>query len=315
MRLGTHVFTAMEYSADRSSFRWNVVSLPGEPPPAQPISEKEKSQAMGARKDEHAANKSFAEPPPRPQTPHQALARIEFPQDAIERISQLIVPGSSLIISDHGLGEETGEGTDFIVVVPSESRFAANNDRRSAPAGRWHQRGRIGPKGSGARSLAARDSAADLTPPKTRRYGPHPRLQGCTERAKAYPPCNRRHSTEIGNIYVKDSAAQSLAARSLAVEGGSSWVSISHLSRRTVSSSAPIAPIRAERPRAASSSFRKSSASIITSGRCAIASPPKAMPPWRRRCSIASSRISSAAIRRTKSPMPASSSPIPIGAR
>jgi len=137
MRLGTHVFTALEYSADRSSFRWNVVSLPGEPPPAQPISEKEKSQAMGARKDEHAANNSFAEPPPRPQTPHQALARIEFPQDAIERISQLIVPGSSLIISDYGLGEETGEGTDFIVIVPSESRFAANNDRRSAPAGRW----------------------------------------------------------------------------------------------------------------------------------------------------------------------------------
>ena len=27
---GTHVFTAMEYLADGSTFRWNVVSLPGE---------------------------------------------------------------------------------------------------------------------------------------------------------------------------------------------------------------------------------------------------------------------------------------------
>ena len=71
----------------------------------------------------------------------------------------------------------------------------------------------------------------------------------------------------------KDSAAQSLAARSLAVEGGSSWVSISHWSPQTVSSLAPIAPIRAERPRAALSSFRKYLASIITSGRCATASP------------------------------------------
>jgi hypothetical protein len=35
----------------------------------------------------------------------------------IDRISQLIVPGSSLVISDQGLGDETGEGTDFIVVT------------------------------------------------------------------------------------------------------------------------------------------------------------------------------------------------------
>jgi hypothetical protein len=35
----------------------------------------------------------------------------------IARISELIVPGSSLIVSDEGLGEETGEGTNFIVVT------------------------------------------------------------------------------------------------------------------------------------------------------------------------------------------------------
>ena len=58
-------------------------------------------------------------PPPElsPVTPQEVLARIEIPQDVIERISQLIIPGSSLIISDHGLGEETGVGTDFIVVA------------------------------------------------------------------------------------------------------------------------------------------------------------------------------------------------------
>jgi hypothetical protein len=52
-----------------------------------------------------------------PQTPQQALARIEIPQDIIDRISDLIIPGSSLIISDQGLGGETGEGTDFIVTM------------------------------------------------------------------------------------------------------------------------------------------------------------------------------------------------------
>ena len=47
----------------------------------------------------------------------EALARIEIPQDILDRISDLIIPGSSLIISDQGLGGETGEGTDFIVTM------------------------------------------------------------------------------------------------------------------------------------------------------------------------------------------------------
>ena len=45
------------------------------------------------------------------------LARIGIPPSAIDYISALIVPGSSLIVSDHGLGDETGEGTNFIVVM------------------------------------------------------------------------------------------------------------------------------------------------------------------------------------------------------
>ena len=54
---------------------------------------------------------------PPPQTPAEALARIDIPQDVVERISEMMVPGSSLIVSDHGLGDETGDGTDFIVVT------------------------------------------------------------------------------------------------------------------------------------------------------------------------------------------------------
>jgi hypothetical protein len=116
-RLGTHVFTAMDYLDDHSSFRWNVVSLPGEAPKASPKASRslvvETRYVRGRRAEENVA------PPvlPPPLTPQQALARIEIPQDVIERISQLIVPGSSLIISDQGLGEETGLGTDFIVVM------------------------------------------------------------------------------------------------------------------------------------------------------------------------------------------------------
>jgi hypothetical protein len=45
------------------------------------------------------------------------LARIEIPPEVSEAIAQMIIPGSSLIISDKGLGDETGEGTDFIVLT------------------------------------------------------------------------------------------------------------------------------------------------------------------------------------------------------
>jgi hypothetical protein len=36
----------------------------------------------------------------------------------VGRISQILTPGSSLIVSDYGLSRETGTDTDFIVVLP-----------------------------------------------------------------------------------------------------------------------------------------------------------------------------------------------------
>ena len=109
---GTHVFTAMEYLADGSTFRWNVVSLPGE---SSGRDQQPANSARGRLREEHAA-KPALDPPP-PETPQGALARIEIPQGVIERISELMVAGSSLVVSDHDLGGETGQGTDFIVAT------------------------------------------------------------------------------------------------------------------------------------------------------------------------------------------------------
>ena len=80
--LGTHVFTAMQYLDDRSSFRWNVISLPGEPPKQlrNPANEKRFVQ----RRDQRVNV-----PPPvllPPQTAAEALARIEIPADVIDEI-------------------------------------------------------------------------------------------------------------------------------------------------------------------------------------------------------------------------------------
>jgi hypothetical protein len=108
--LGTFVFTALQYLPDQSGFVWNVVAMPAEQAKTAPIGK----GAQRARRNETAVKEVIAPPT---ESPAEALARLEIPQDALDRISQMIVPGSSLILSDQGLGDETGEGTNFIVVT------------------------------------------------------------------------------------------------------------------------------------------------------------------------------------------------------
>jgi hypothetical protein len=99
--LGTHVFTALSYTDDGAAMRWNVMSMAGDPPRA-------------------AAPKKKGQQPveaPVPHTAAQALDRIQIPPVAMNRIGEILTPGSSLVISDQGLGDETGQGTDFVVLT------------------------------------------------------------------------------------------------------------------------------------------------------------------------------------------------------
>jgi hypothetical protein len=113
---GTHVFTALEFTgADRTTMRWNVVSLLGEAPKrAHSVEERPRYGKHGRLRRREIEDETTASQPP--SSPAQVLARIEIPPEVSEAISQMIVPVSSLIVSDQGLGDETGEGTDFIVV-------------------------------------------------------------------------------------------------------------------------------------------------------------------------------------------------------
>lgn len=102
--LGTHVYTALAVNDDNTTLRWNVMSMPG----------------GGVAPAKKAVKGKTAEPPV-PAMPAssaaEALNRVSIPQDALDRISELMSPGASLIISDKGLGPETGKGTDFIVLT------------------------------------------------------------------------------------------------------------------------------------------------------------------------------------------------------
>ena len=105
--LGTHVFTAMEFQNEGGTIRWTVVSIPAELP----------RMPKSATKESEAPATQTALPVALPDKANAALDRIEIPQDTFERISELLTPASSLIISDNALSHETGKDTDFIVVT------------------------------------------------------------------------------------------------------------------------------------------------------------------------------------------------------
>jgi hypothetical protein len=108
--MGTHVFTALGPQADGSGMRWNLITVL-----SGPHKEAEKPRAR---------NKKHGEPP-KPvvvesktaSTAAEALDRIQLPKEAVDRISEMLVPGSSLIVSDLGTSYETGRGTEFIILT------------------------------------------------------------------------------------------------------------------------------------------------------------------------------------------------------
>ena len=117
--IGTYVFTALN-SADAEG-RWNVVSMyrgDGAAPPAGPEAMRHRtSVTLGAAMADVSGAKA-------------ALDRIVLPQDALERIPEIVLPGSSLIVSDEGPSVETGKDTDFVVVMSDEPQGALKVRKR-----------------------------------------------------------------------------------------------------------------------------------------------------------------------------------------
>ena len=107
--LGTHVFTLLEPQSKGALFRWNVVSIPATSTSAS--SNKKPKAPVQATGGTFRPDRS-------PNGASSALDRVEIPRDEVGRISQLLTPGSSLILSDYELSTETGNDTDFIVVIP-----------------------------------------------------------------------------------------------------------------------------------------------------------------------------------------------------
>lgn len=98
--VGTHVFTALSYSADGADLEWHAVTATTRGISAKP----------SKKKDEVIQTASLPK-----QTPGNAIERVNIPQDIRDQLAEHLKPGSSIIITDEGKSYETGKYTDLIV--------------------------------------------------------------------------------------------------------------------------------------------------------------------------------------------------------
>jgi lipoprotein-anchoring transpeptidase ErfK/SrfK len=103
--IGTHVYTAMELKD--GAMRWTAVTIPSG-------YRSEQTETKSGKKKSEPAKPAVSLPP---SDAAAALERFDMPQEALERLAALLIPGSSLIVSDNGIGGETGTYTDFIVLT------------------------------------------------------------------------------------------------------------------------------------------------------------------------------------------------------
>jgi hypothetical protein len=104
---GTHVYTALAPAEPGGGLRWTALSIP---------SETLRAPAHSAARRGQQAPDLAAEPKP-PQTAEAALELFDIPKDALERLAGFMGPGATLIVSDNAPSQETGMGTDFIVLT------------------------------------------------------------------------------------------------------------------------------------------------------------------------------------------------------
>lgn len=137
--IGTFVFTAMDFTNEKlDDMRWSVVSMyksladmPKDPPPQrEPAPEGTPVRPLPVAARKPVNPEAF---PADLVGAKAALERVAFPQDIVAQVAPLMVPGSSLIISDEGISIETGKDTDFVLIMSNEPQGSLKTRKREAP--------------------------------------------------------------------------------------------------------------------------------------------------------------------------------------
>ena len=142
--IGTHTYTAVDYGDDGRDMVWNVVSIGGGNRSDRYYDRYEQDYDDyydyydRPRRRRHQPQTAKAATPTDIKAATSALDRVEIPEDARERISKYILPGSSLIISDEKASKETGKETDFIVLISGEPQGAIQKRPRQDPYAEYY---------------------------------------------------------------------------------------------------------------------------------------------------------------------------------
>ncbi|MBY4628312.1 L,D-transpeptidase family protein [Rhizobium croatiense] len=102
LALGTHFFTLQAVDEKAGTADWLGITLENK-------LSRETMKRLGISNQESSivTGKPIA----------RSLSRVSIPDETRHKIDALIAPGSTLTISDTGLGRETGEGTNFITIT------------------------------------------------------------------------------------------------------------------------------------------------------------------------------------------------------
>jgi L,D-transpeptidase catalytic domain len=125
--IGTHIFTAMERAGAGKDLQWGVVSLPGR----HPDGNRDKPNATARERRGGEIEAISADPV----SAKAALDRIAIPQDTVDRIAEMVAPRSSLIISDEALSPESGDSTEFVVLMSDEPQGGLKHRGRNPQIG------------------------------------------------------------------------------------------------------------------------------------------------------------------------------------
>ncbi|MBU1211761.1 MAG: L,D-transpeptidase family protein [Alphaproteobacteria bacterium] len=107
--VGTHVYHAVDYSADGKDLRWQAVTAARK--------NLNVTKARNTGKSRQTDSTPAFDPAWPAQTPGNALDRVNMPDDVRDRLAELLKPGSAIIVTDERKSYETGKYTDLIVLT------------------------------------------------------------------------------------------------------------------------------------------------------------------------------------------------------
>jgi hypothetical protein len=142
--IGTHVYTALDYVKDGADVRWSAVSMTSsqgrQEPEASPRRRYDDYEDYPSSRRRQKVDRNAEPVAVDVNAAKAALDRLTIPQEAIDRIAEVVSPGSALIVSDEALSKETGKGTDFVVVMSGEPQGGIKIRRRPQPWGGDYER-------------------------------------------------------------------------------------------------------------------------------------------------------------------------------